>query len=165
MADMMETNEKPQTEYFLNESTGRYIKVGSSTHKRLIKKLNCVKPIAQRVSPTEPMGPTGPKDLSKELSTGNIKVQDVNSNDVLRHRLMEESTDMVKENLDSLGDVGNMSQKELDKMLKKLLIEKLGLGKSKTSKTKKKKKKSKFKIKTPPPTESDTESDTEPDSD
>jgi hypothetical protein len=147
---MMETKEKPQTEYFLNPHTKRYIKVGSSTHKRLIKKLNCVKPIPQRVEPAE----------LKDLSTGNIKVQELNSNDVLRHELIQHSTDMIKENLNTLGGVENMSQEELDKMLKKLLIEKLGLGKSKKRKTKKKKK-ARFKIITPPPSssESDTESD------
>jgi hypothetical protein len=138
----MSETEESQTEYYLNPATQRYIKVGSSTHKRLIKKLNCVKPIPQRVAP------------------GNIKVQEVNPNDVLRHRLMEESTQMVKENLDSLGDVENMSQKQLDKMLKKLLISKLGLG-EKTKKSKKKKK-ARFKV-VAPPSSSESESDTESD--
>jgi hypothetical protein len=150
---MMETQEKPQIEYYLNKSTGRYIKVGSSTHKRLIKKLNCVKPIPQRVAPE-------PEDLSKDLLTGNIKVQELNSNDVLRHELMQQSVAMVKENMKSLGGVESMSDDEMDKMLRRLLIEKLGLGKSKKRKTKKKKK-ARFKVVTPPPSssESDTESD------
>jgi hypothetical protein len=137
----MSETEESQTEYYLNPATQRYIKVGSSTHKRLIKKLNCVKPIPQRVAPD------------------NIKVQEVNPNDVLRHRLMEESTQMVKENLDSLGDVENMSQKQLDKMLRNLLMSKLGLG-EKTKKSKKKKKK--FKV-VAPPSSSESESDTESD--
>jgi hypothetical protein len=132
----MSETEENQTEYYLNPATSRYIKVGSSTHKRLIKKLNCVKPIPQRVAPD------------------NIAVREVNPNDVLRHRLMEESTQMVKENLDSLGDVENMSQKELDRMLKRLLIAKLGLGEKKS-----KKKKKKFKIVAPPPTSSSDSSD------
>ena len=139
---MSETEEK-QTEYFKNERTGRYVKVGSSTYKRLIKELNCAAPIAQRVAPAEP--------------AHNIKVQDVNHNDVLRHRLMEESTDMIRENMKSLENADNLSDKELDKMLRKLLINKLGLGEKKKSK-RKTKKKARFKIVAPPPTSSESDS-------
>jgi hypothetical protein len=67
---------------------------------------------------------------------------------------MQQSTDMIKENMHALGDVDNMSQKELDKMLRNLLISKLGL----TNKSKKKPKKSKARFKVVQPS-SESESD------
>jgi hypothetical protein len=144
----MDEAPKNPDEWYLNTHSNRYCRVGGKLHTRLLKE-----------SHTAPKVEPAPEDLSK----GNIKVQEVNPNAVLRHRLMEESTDMIKENMESFGNVENMSQKELDKMLKKLLMEKLGLGERKKSKrkTKKKKSKARFKVVAPPPSssESDTESD------
>ena len=135
MAETVETDVK-DTQYFLNEATGRYLKVGSPTYKRLMKKMHSVKPPSTR---------------------DNVRVEEVQPENVLQHRLMEESTEMVKENLDTLGNIENLSQKELDRLLKRMLMDKLNLSekKSKKSKKSKRKKKPRFKVKTPPSSSSE----------
>ena len=105
-------NETPETEdeYWLNPKSGRYLKVGGKTHKRLMKQMKAVK-----------------VDTPEETPRENVKVEDVRKDQILRHRLMVESANMVKENMHKLKDVEYMSQDELDETLKRLLVEKLGL--------------------------------------
>jgi hypothetical protein len=130
-----ETTKDPE-EWYLNPHSNRYCRVGGKLHTRLIKELNAKKP--------EP------------VPRGNIKLEPVNTADVLQHRLMEESTEMIQENIHALGDVENLSQKELDRLLKRMLIDKLGLSeKPRKKRKKKKKKKPRFKVKTPPSSSSE----------
>ena len=133
-------DDKP--EYYLNPESGRYLKIGSPTYKKLMNKMKSVKqPVKQEVEPTH-----------------NIKMESIETNTALRNRLMEQSTNMVRENINKIGNVDKLTDRQLDKQLRTMLISKLGL--SKKSK-KRKKKKSKFKIVAPPVSSSSESSESE----
>lgn len=133
--------------YFFNEETRRYCKVGSPTYKRLMKKLH-------QVDPENPL----------EFEESESEEETNTENTDLKNELLNQGSDMIMQNQDQFKDIEKMTQKELDKMLKKLLMKKLQLNKKKKPKPKKKpklktKKKKKKKKITPPPSSSESESE------
>ena len=86
----------------------------------------------------------------------------------IKEMLADELTDIVRDNQDKLMD---LTEKQTNKLLRKLLYEKLTVSKEKKKKNKQekpKKKPKKYKIKTPPPSDSETsesESESESESD
>ena len=120
-----------------NPLTKRYVKIGSPAHKRLVR-AGVLPPVEE--TPPEP-NPEAPEFNEKHLQT----------------KLAEISTDMIKDNLKTIVKNQKLSDKDLDILLKKMLYEKLCLGKN-TDKPKETKKKKKFKI-VEPSSSDESESD------
>ena len=124
----------------LNPKTNRFVHVGTQKYKRLISE-GVIQPVSD---PEETITPgTAPE---------NLKV-----------KLIDTATHIVKENATKFTP--ELTQEQTDRLLKKMLYEKLCI-KAKLSKTKKpkKKKKPKFKIVAPQSSSSD-ESESESESD
>lgn len=96
----------------LNPDTNRYIKVNSQKHKRLIKE--------GKLPPYEPPPPPAPPSPSRSA----------------RKKLARIATDVASENQRALTD--DLSDSQMDALLKKMLYAKL-CGKPKKPKKKKKK--------------------------
>ena len=122
-----------ENQKILNPITKRYVKINSQQYNKLVLE-GLIKP------PVE--------EIKNEIKVAEPPIKAL---------LSEELTTIVKENKKQFEK--ELTQKECDKLLKKLLYEKLCISKKpKKDKTEKKKKKIKFKVKTPEPSESDSES-------
>ena len=122
-----------ENQKILNPMTKRYVKINSQQYNKLVLE-GLIKP------PVE--------EIKNEIKVAEPPIKAL---------LAEELTTIVKENKKQFEK--ELTQKECDKLLKKLLYEKLCISKKpKKDKTEKKKKKIKFKVKTPEPSESDSES-------
>ena len=130
-----------------NPNTKRYVKIGSPAHKRLVRAGVLPAPIPE--TPPEP----NPEALGIPIEFNEKHLQT---------KLAEISTDLIRDNLKTIVKSQKLSDKDLDILLKKMLYEKLCLGKNtdktKPKETKEKKKKKKFKI-VEPSSESESESD------
>ena len=132
-----------ENQKILNPITKRYVKVGSQQFNKLV--------LEGLIKVEFPKA----EDIKVEIPTVAVPP--------IKGLLAEELTNIVKENKKQLTK--EMSQKECDRLLKKLLYEKLCISKKKPEKKdkpEKKKKKIKFKVKTPEP-ESESESQSESD--
>jgi hypothetical protein len=127
----------------LNPKTNRFVHVGTQKYKRLISE-GVIQPVSDPEETITPAtAPAAPESL--------------------KVKLIETATDVVKENATKFTP--ELTQEQTDRLLKKMLYEKLCI-KPKPSKTKKpkKKKKPKFKVVEPQSSSSD-ESESESESD
>ena len=125
-----------ENQKILNPITKRYVKINSQQYNKLVLE-GLIKP------PVE--------EIKNEIKVAEPPIKAL---------LAETLTDVVKENKKQFEK--EMSQKDCDKLLKKLLYEKLCLTKKpKKDKPEKKKKKIKFKVKTPEPSESESQSESD----
>lgn len=155
------------TEYALNVKTGRYCKIGSRTYQRALKAghINSDYTEPTKITPeiAEPQPITPPVEVKTPppSPTNNIKVQKFDAAE-LKKLMGETMTDIIKENKPQFKD---LTQKQTDVMLKKLLYDKLMIDqkskKSKKVKAKKPKKKSKYKIREPSSSESSESSESD----
>jgi hypothetical protein len=134
----------------LNPSTNRFVNIGSQKHKRLILE-GVLPPVDGLELETEPMPEAvrTVKEPDQELTQAQRKD--------FKNKLASECSTIVNAHISQFK---NISQKQTDALLKKMLYEKLCIE----DKPKKKKKKL-FKPKTPPPSSSDDSSDSDSDSD
>ena len=140
------------SDYALNVKTGRYCKIGSRTYQRALKAghINSDYTEPTKITPevAEPQPITPPPEVKTPPPSppNNIKVQQFDQ--IQLKKLMGETmTDIIQENKPQFKD---LTQKQTDRMLKKLLYDKLMVEKkSKKVKAKKPKKKSKYKIREP----------------
>jgi hypothetical protein len=143
---------KDPTKWWLNPSTKRYCKVGGLVWRRAVKDLNSVK--LESSQPAQP--PPTPAQPAN-----NLKLQDVN--ELMKRQLMNEASDVVLQNARKLADSDDMTDAELNAMLKKLLIAKLTGGakspRKKTKKPAKKKAKRKARFRVVMPSSSEESSD------
>lgn len=142
------------TDSVINPQSNRFVKVGTQKYKRLVRE-GIIKPIEQ-VPPQVPTPSPEPEPLHIETPSPE-KTPKFNEDDY--HTKMRETfQQIVKENEEKLVD---LSQKQCDQLLKKLLYQKLCVDKPEEKpkkKTKNKKKKNKFKIVQPPSSSSESES-------
>jgi hypothetical protein len=139
----------------LNPATNRFVNYGSQKYYRLVNEGVIKLPV----------------EVIPDVKTDNInyekiqvKPDDINYEKIqvkpVKQLLAEELTTIVKENKKEFQK--ELTQKETDALLRRLLYEKLCISKKGKSKKeeKPKKKKKKYKIKTPPPS-SESESESE----
>ena len=127
----------------INPRTNRFVHVGTQKYKRLISE-GVIQPVDDQEEQTPAIVPAAPE---------NLKV-----------KLIETATDIVKDNVAKFTP--ELTQEQTDRLLKKMLYDKLCI-KAKPSndrKPKKKKKKPKFKVVAPQSSSSD-ESESESESD
>jgi hypothetical protein len=140
--------------YVMNPKTSRYVKRSSRIGQRLLKS-GAIKPIKPKPPPEpEPVVEIPPQPV-EAIPQPN-----------LRRMLTEASSEMIAENRSQLENTEDLSDKQVDKLLKKLLYEKLCVSKPSKSKARKaklkakKKAKRRFKIREPSSSEeSDSDSD------
>ena len=137
-ADESKTNDS-ETRYYLNPKTGRYCKVGSKLHRRLMKEAHCV----NKPKPETPPTP--------EITQN---VQPVNRQLMLQSGVADMMADVVADNHHLLEKASQyMDDQELDRLLKQMLLEKLQAPAAKTNsrkpKTKSRKGRSKKKASKP----------------
>jgi hypothetical protein len=133
-------------ELILNPKTNRFVKVGGPKYNRLVKE-GFIKPEAT----PEPLSETivEPEAVPEAVPEPTHVPKPVS----VKAEMAKVAVDLVKKNEAQFVD---LSKKETDKLLRKLLLEKLC-----PEKPKKKKKKSKYKLRTPPPSSSDESSDSD----
>lgn len=142
---------KPNSAFVLNPSTNRYVAVDSKVHRRLIK-AGIVAPIVNDATPSVP----------DEIPVTETKTENIPTEaPPIKELLANELTDIVAEHKKEFAK--ELTQKQTDALLRKLLYEKLCVSKKTKKPTKHKKpkkpKKVTYKIKTPPSSScSDTES-------
>jgi len=161
----------------LNLDTNRLVRKGSRSYIRQ-KKLGRIKELDDERSATAlPQGDDTEPVVQEEIqsfsssepdevpppSPDNIKTQNFD-NDEFKSMMTKQFQQIIKENQASLVD---LTQRQTDTLLKRLLMEKLQLNddnkvKKVTKKTKTKKKKTRFKLK--PPSSSEESSDEESES-
>jgi hypothetical protein len=133
----------------LNPATNRFVNYGSQKYYRLVNE-GVIKPVDEKAEANAEATLT----IIPEVKPEPIVAPPV------KQLLAEELTTIVKENKKEFQK--ELTQKETDALLRRLLYEKLCISKKGKSKKKEKpkKKKKKYKIKTPPPSsESESESD------
>jgi hypothetical protein len=143
--------------YALNSETNRFVKVGSKTYIRLHKMGKIQNINEQSESPPEQseqpeLQPEQPEPVQKPLKPepGPPQFDNIDFKALMAKTL----TDVIH---DRQKDFVDISQKQTDKLLKKLLYEKLCLEKPKKVKSKKSKSKKKFKIVEPSSESEDSE--------
>jgi hypothetical protein len=121
----------------LNPNSNRFVRVGGAKYNRLIKE----RVLSEVKTPKEIETPETPETIEtpEEPEKVNLKSEVANM-----------SINLVKQHKNAFRD---LSKEETDKLLRKLLIEKLA------PKSKKKKTKSKFKLKKPSSSEESSDSD------
>jgi len=155
------------TGYRLNKKSGRFVKLGSRTYLRGVKSGDIdPEPTENVETPSSPQSQSSsePDEVLPEITRpDNIKTQNFD-NDEFKSMMTKQFQQIIKENQASLVE---LTQKQTDTLLKRLLMEKLQLNddnkvKNTTKKTKTKKKKTRFKLK--PPSSSEESSDEESES-
>ena len=145
---------KDYSNYALNNKTGRYCKMGSRTYIRGVKsgdiEVKQEPTPAPAPAPTPAPSPVVAPPLPAKLPEFETKVA-------------ETCTDIVKENPEKFAE---LTQAQTDRLLRKMLYEKLCLNddkpEKKEKKSKKPKKKARFKVKkpkTPPPSSDESSSE------
>ncbi len=122
----------------INPRTNRFVHVGTQKYKRLISE-GVIQPVSEPEETIRPAtAPAAPESL--------------------KVKLIETATDIVKENAAKFTP--ELTQEQTDRLLKKMLYEKLCIKPkpSNDRKPKKKKKKTKFKVVEPQSSSSDSES-------
>lgn len=150
-------NPKPNNGFVLNPITNRYIAVDSKVYNRLVK-AGSIEPVTPQIVTPEPIIQV------PETKIENVpKTVPVVTAPPVKELLANELTDIVKEHKKKFAK--ELTQKQTDALLRKLLYDKLCVSKKKkkvdasSRKPAKKPKKIKFKIATPPPSsDSETES-------
>lgn len=146
-------------EYAVNLNTNRLIDKSTAKYRKL-KKLGQVQELEKQQSPPQSLNETlKPEDIETENK------KDEYSEEKLQKLLINKSTDIIQDNLNSFVNTTKLSDEQLDALVKKMLYEKLMNSKpskkEKVKPKKEKKKKSKFKLRKVSSSEesSDSESD------
>ena len=126
----------------LNPRTNRFVHVGTQKYHRLVSE-GVIQPIDDLPVSNEP-----------SISKSPTYIADTE----FKTKLIDVATDVAKSNIGQF--IPELTQEQTDRLLKKLLYEKLCLNeKPKTKKSKPKPKKKKFKIVQPSESESESDSD------
>jgi hypothetical protein len=137
----------------INPKTNRFVNVGTQKYKRLVSE-GVIQPVdAAPAAPAAAPAPAAPAPAAA-AAPASLKV-----------KLIETATDIVKENANKFST--ELTQEQTDRLLKKLLYEKLciPIKAKKKKKPKEKKKKPKFKVVVPPnSSESESESESQSES-
>ena len=131
----------------LNPKTNRFVKIGSQGYKRLVREgtIQAVEPVETKAKPIP---------IKRELTPEPEPEFDEAK---FQSKLAEISTDMIQKNMKKIVKNQQLSDKELDMMLKKMLYKKLVLEQLKPLTKAVKKKKSKFKLVEPSSSESESD--------
>jgi hypothetical protein len=122
----------------LNKRTNRFVKVGTPRYLRLLREgaVDPPTPACEPEAPAEPpVAPVSPAAAAAQPAP----------NDLLKDSIIEKTTEIVRENKEQFAD---LTQGETDKLLRRMLYEKLcGDGGKKNAKKNAKKKKKKKRVK------------------
>ena len=124
--------------HILNPSTNRFVLVGSSKYKRLVKE-GVIKPHVPQPAQSRPPSPESPP------STRSLKKE-----------LIKTTTDIVRDNRQDFVD---LTQKQTDALLKRMLYEKLCIDKPNAKKKTHKKHKKKYASSSSDSSDTDTDSE------
>lgn len=160
------------SDLILNPRTQRFVKIGGPSYRKAVKAGHIIPPSMKNVKPVEqpahglrpPLGGVGgtptveqPDPQIKPIQTPTIEYDEAR----LQTKLSEMTANAIQTNFDQLANE-NLTDKQIDKLLKKLLFQKLCIDQPtrkeknpKKVKTKSKTKKKRFKVITPPPSSSD----------
>lgn len=135
-----------QNIYATNPNSGRMILKSSVLYKKLVKS-----GVIKEESTQPPVQPREtPAQAPQPVSNGELKVEAMpRPEDLYKTRLLHEARDAVLQNSAKLADASGMNDQQLDALLKKLLMAKLGVGvepKGQHKKSKKRTKKARFKV-------------------
>jgi len=141
------------SDLILNPRTQRFVKIGGPSYRKAIKNGDIIPPSMKNVKPVEQPDPIEPIQ-HPEIEYDESRLQD---------KLSEMTKNVIQNNFEQLANE-NLTDKQIDKLLKKMLFQKLCIDQptdklkvkpKKTKKVKTKTKSKRFKVITPPPSSSD----------
>ena len=140
----------------LNPRTQRFVKIGGASYRKAIKNGDIIPPSMKNVKPVEQ--PAVEQPVPSPIQPPEIEYDESR----LQDKLSEMTANVIQTNFDQLANE-NLTDKQVDKLLKKMLFQKLCIDQPtdtlkvnpKKVKTKTKTKKKRFKVITPPPSSSD----------
>ena len=159
------------SDLILNPRTQRFVKIGGPSYRKAVKAGHIIphsaveQPAVEQPDPIQPPetdprggGRIGFAELPQAMSvslTPTIEYDEAR----LQTKLSEMTANAIQTNFDQLANE-NLTDKQIDKLLKKMLFQKLCIDQptrkeKKPKKTKSKTKKKRFKVITPPPSSSD----------
>jgi hypothetical protein len=130
--------------HILNPSTNRFVLVGSSKYKRLVKE-GVIKPHVPQPQTQPQPAPSRPPSPESPPSTRSLKKE-----------LIKTTTDIVRDNRQDFVD---LTQKQTDALLKRMLYEKLCIDKPNAKKKTHKKHKKKYASSSSDSSDADTDSE------
>ena len=170
------------SDLILNPRTQRFVKIGGVSYRKAIKNGDIIPPSMKNVKPVEqpahglrpPLGGVGDGEADvRRTRTPTVEqpdpIEPIQHPEIeydesrLQDKLSEMTKHTIKTNFDQLANE-NLTDKQVDALLKKLLFQKLCIDQptdklkvkpKKTKKVKTKTKSKRFKVITPPPSSSD----------
>ena len=141
------------SDLILNPRTQRFVKIGGASYRKAIKNGDIIPPSMKNVKPVEQ--PAVEQPVPSPIQPPEIEYDESR----LQDKLGEMTKNVIKTNFEQLANE-NLTDKQIDKLLKKMLFQKLCVDQptrkeKKPKKVKSKTKKKRFKVITPPPSSSD----------